>query len=264
MQIEIKLDENCKEPKIIVVTNKMTDEINEIMKRLSDEQPKMIAGFKDDIVEVLEPFDIYRIFAASGKVFAETNHGEYTLRLRLYEMEQRLDSNFFVRISNSDIINLRKVKMKKKMIQRGLLGFPLGIAIGFVITVIISMCIGDGSFYPVNPELIDTMKNELNAVILQTILCGILGTGFAMASVIWEIDSWSLAKQSGIYFAIVCVTLFPIAYITNWMKHNAIGILSYVGIFVAIFVITWLVQYFVWKRKVKRMNDGVRKSNNAK
>ena len=110
MQIEIKLDENCKEPKIIVVTNKMTDEINEIMKRLSDEQPKMISGFKDDIVEVLEPFDIYRIFAASGKVFAETNHGEYTLRLRLYEMEQRLDSNFFVRISNSDIINLRKVK----------------------------------------------------------------------------------------------------------------------------------------------------------
>ena len=51
--------------------------------------------------------------------------------------------------------------MKKKMIQRGLLGFPLGIAIGFVITVIISMCIGDGSFYPVTPELIDTMKNEL-------------------------------------------------------------------------------------------------------
>ena len=154
--------------------------------------------------------------------------------------------------------------MKKKMIQRGLLGFPLGIAIGFVITVIISMCIGDGSFYPVTPELIDTMKNELNAVILQTILCGILGTGFAMASVIWEIDSWSLAKQSGIYFSIACVTMFPIAYITNWMKHNAIGILSYVGIFVAIFVITWLVQYFVWKRKVKRMNDGVRKSNNAK
>ena len=41
MQIEIKLDENCKEPKIIVVTNKMTDEINEIMKRLSDEQPSV-------------------------------------------------------------------------------------------------------------------------------------------------------------------------------------------------------------------------------
>ena len=156
------------------------------------------------------------------------------------------------------------VKMKKKIILRGLFGLPVGIAIGFVITLLISICIGDGYFYPVTPELIQTTGNELNAVVLQTIMCAILGGGFAMASVIWEIDSWSLAKQSGIYFSIACVTMFPIAYITNWMKHNAIGILSYVGIFVAIFVITWLVQYFVWKRKVKRMNDGVRKSNNAK
>lgn len=110
MQIEIKIDEGCKEPKIIVVTDKMTDEINAVLKKLSEEQPKIIAGFKDDIVEVLDPSDIYRVFAASGKVFAETNHGEYTVRLRLYEMEQRLDGNAFVRISNSDIINLRKVK----------------------------------------------------------------------------------------------------------------------------------------------------------
>ncbi|MGL5440524.1 MAG: LytTR family DNA-binding domain-containing protein [Filifactoraceae bacterium] len=110
MQIEIKIDENFKEPKIIVVTDNMTDEINSILKRISAEQLKMIAGFKDDIVEVLEPSDIYRIFAASGKVFAETNHGEYTIRLRIYELEQRLDSQFFVRISNSDIINLKKVR----------------------------------------------------------------------------------------------------------------------------------------------------------
>ena len=154
--------------------------------------------------------------------------------------------------------------MKKKMIQRGLLGFPLGIAIGFVITVIISICIGDGFFHPVNPELVNKMGSELNAILIQTGLSGIMGTGFAMASVIWEIDSWSLAKQSGVYFAIACVIMFPISYFANWMPHSTGGILSYVGIFVAIFVITWLVQYFVWKRKVKRMNDRVRKSNNAK
>ena len=110
MQIEIKIDEKCKEPKIIVMTDKMTDEVHAIIKRLSDEQPQVIAGFRDDVVEVLEPSEIYRVFAESGKVFAETNHGEYALRLRLYEAEQRLDSKTFVRISNSDIINLRKVK----------------------------------------------------------------------------------------------------------------------------------------------------------
>ena len=110
MQIEIKIDEKCKEPKIIVVTDKMTDEINAVIQRLADEQPQVLAGFREDTVEVLEMSCIYRVFAASGKVFAETDRGEYTLRLRLYEAEQRLDSRFFVRISNSDIINLKKVR----------------------------------------------------------------------------------------------------------------------------------------------------------
>ena len=63
MQIEIKIDEKCKEPKIIVMTDKMTDEVNAIIKRLSDEQPQVIAGFRDDVVEVLEPSEIYRVFA---------------------------------------------------------------------------------------------------------------------------------------------------------------------------------------------------------
>mgnify|MGYP000505237333 FL=1 len=149
--------------------------------------------------------------------------------------------------------------MKKKMIMRGLLGLPTGIAIGFVITLIISACIGNGSFYPVTPELIDTMGNELNAVILQTVLCAVMGVGFAAASVIWELDSWSLAKQSGIYFMIISVIMLPIAYVTNWMKHTALGVLSYVAIFVAIFIIVWLSQYLLWKRKIKKMNALVSK-----
>ena len=146
------------------------------------------------------------------------------------------------------------VKMKKKVILRGLFGLPVGIAIGFVITLLISICIGDGSFYPVVPELIQTMGNELNAVILQTILCAILGAGFAMASVIWEIDSWNLAKQSGIYFLVICVVMLPIAYFANWMKHSITGILSYVGIFVAFFAAVWISQYLLWKRRIKKMN----------
>lgn len=110
MQIEIKMDENYREPKIIIMTDKMTDEVNDIVKKLSDEQPQLIAGFKDDSVQVIDPSSIYRVYAQSGKVFAETNKGNYLLRLRLYEAEERLEKLSFVRISNSDIINLKKVK----------------------------------------------------------------------------------------------------------------------------------------------------------
>ena len=150
-------------------------------------------------------------------------------------------------------------RMKKKILMRGLFGLPTGIAIEFVITLIISICIGNGSFYPVTPELIDATGNELNAVILQTVLCAIMGAGFAVASIIWELDSWSLAKQSGIYFMIISVIMLPIAYFTTWMKHTALGVLSYVAIFVAIFVVVWLSQYLLWKRKIKQMNTLVNK-----
>lgn len=149
--------------------------------------------------------------------------------------------------------------MKKKILMRGLFGLPTGIAIGFVITLIISICIGNGSFYPVTPELIDATGNELNAVILQTVLCAIMGAGFAAASIVWELDSWSLAKQSGIYFMIISVIMLPIAYFTNWMKHTVLGVLSYVAIFVEIFVVVWLSQYLLWKRKIKQMNTLVNK-----
>lgn len=151
--------------------------------------------------------------------------------------------------------------MKKRMILRGLLGFPLGISIGYVITVLLSVCVGDGSFYPVTAELMDAMGSELNAVVVQTVLCGVMGTGFALASVIWELDSWSLAKQSGVYFAIACALMFPVAYAANWMKHSVSGVLSYVGIFGFIFVIAWVSQYFAWRSKIKKLDEKVKRDN---
>ena len=58
---------------------------------------------------MLEQAELIRIYANTGKVFAVTEKGEYTLRLRLYEIEERLNTHQFVRISNSEIINLKKV-----------------------------------------------------------------------------------------------------------------------------------------------------------
>ncbi len=50
-----------------------------------------------------------RIYLNSGKVVAVTDKGEYVLRLRLYEIENLLLTDQFIRISNSEIINLKKV-----------------------------------------------------------------------------------------------------------------------------------------------------------
>lgn len=110
MQIEIKIDQSCTEPRVVILTDRMTEEINAIVRKLSEEAPEMIAGFIDDFIELIEPRDIIRVYAESGKVIAVTDRAEYILRQRLYELEERLDKSRFIRISNSEIINLRKAK----------------------------------------------------------------------------------------------------------------------------------------------------------
>ncbi len=110
MQIEIKIDDTCKEPRIIVLTDRISEEINAIVRRLSEEEPSMIAGFREEYLELIEPSEIIRAYAASGKVSAVTENGEYILRLRLYELEEKLDKSSFIRISNSEIVNLRKAR----------------------------------------------------------------------------------------------------------------------------------------------------------
>lgn len=144
--------------------------------------------------------------------------------------------------------------MKKKAFLRGLLGFPLGISIGYIITIFISLALAQGYYSPCVPVLVETMGNEINAVILQTILSGLLGSAFAACSVIWEMDNWSIAKQTGIYFIITALVMMPIAYFTNWMEHSVLGFLSYLGIFVLIFIIVWVAQYLAWKIKIKKIN----------
>lgn len=110
MQVEIRIDDSCSEPKIIVLTASVTEEVNNIVQKLSENSPPVISGSKDGKVEVLDQNELFKIYAANGKVFAVTNSGEYVLRLRLYEVEERLSPSQFVRISNSEIINLKKVK----------------------------------------------------------------------------------------------------------------------------------------------------------
>ena len=79
-----------------------------------------------------------------------------------------------------------------------------------------------------------------------------------MSSLIWEIESWGIAKQTGIYFAVTALAMMPIAYLANWMEHSVMGFLIYFGIFVGIFIVVWVIQYLIWHNKIKRLNDKVK------
>jgi len=110
VQIEIKLDNTCIEPKIIIMAQSVTDDIKRIVGLLSVDRPQILSGFRHDPLEILEPGRVSRLYANQGRVFAVTENGEYALRQRLYELEEWLEKDGFIRISNSEIINLKKAK----------------------------------------------------------------------------------------------------------------------------------------------------------
>lgn len=112
MQVEIKIDHSYSEPKVVVYTSQMNEEIELLLKRISEEKeaPKILTGMQNEQLKVLDEVDIIRVEANAGKVLAYTREGEYVMRQRLYELESRLEDFSFVRISNSEIINLKKVK----------------------------------------------------------------------------------------------------------------------------------------------------------
>ncbi|MEE0875130.1 MAG: DUF3021 domain-containing protein [Ruminococcus sp.] len=153
--------------------------------------------------------------------------------------------------------------MKKKVISRCLIGAPIGLFVCHLILIIISVFINlftlrKGEFFSAPPSLITLCGNELNAVIIQTICSLIMGAAFAGASVIWEVENWSLLKQTILHFLVISVSTLPIAYCMYLIPHTFRGILIYIAIFFFIYFTIWIGRYFTMKKKIQAINDKIK------
>ncbi len=151
--------------------------------------------------------------------------------------------------------------MVKKAILRSLLGAPMGLAIGYLIAIVISLISGDGKFLAVSPELEQAMGGELRAVVIQAVVMTVYGMVWAGTSVFWEMDNWSILRQTLTHFLITSLATFPIAYYLRWMDHSLAGVLFYFEIFIVIYFVIWLSQYSAMKKRVEQFNVKVKEKN---
>ena len=109
MKIEVKIDENCKEPKITVEAKTLEDDVVKLIENLQNKQMQTINGFKNEEMYLLNQNQIETIYTEEGKVYARENNNKYLVKKKLYELEEILNPKEFVRISNSEIVNIKKV-----------------------------------------------------------------------------------------------------------------------------------------------------------
>ncbi len=113
LDIKLVIDKDCPKLNILITSSERNEDVEGVISAIQGYANKKIpmipAYFKDSIV-MLPQRQILRIFIDNRKVVVHTANRSYEAKKSLREHEEMLDSDRFVRISQSEILNLRKVK----------------------------------------------------------------------------------------------------------------------------------------------------------
>lgn len=109
VDIEIKIDEDCKTPKIVIYTEQVNDELMKLVNKLKSADEEKLIGFKDEEAFLIDLSKIELIYTENKKIFARIDGEAYQIKKRIFELEECLEDIDFVRISNSEIVNFKKV-----------------------------------------------------------------------------------------------------------------------------------------------------------
>ena len=107
MKVTVIIDPGQGEPEVTITAPALTDQVKALAARL--EGGGILIGWQGDTAVPLGEDVILRCYGEEKGVKVQTTRGVFDLRERLYELEARLDRHTFVRISHSEIVNLRKI-----------------------------------------------------------------------------------------------------------------------------------------------------------
>lgn len=137
--------------------------------------------------------------------------------------------------------------MLKQFMRRGAIGFPLGI----FILILISLLSGNDSL--VSPVLAQQVGSEAAALALNLVLSGIFGALCMGGTVFYEIEDWSLAKATFLHYLLVIACFPPLAWFLRWFTKPT-DILIMTGIQTVAFFLIWLIMYLRCRAEVKELN----------
>ena len=126
------------------------------------------------------------------------------------------------------------------------------------IGMILGIFIGAGFWYLMSGEAPGTAAG-LSALMLHLLMSGVLGMVANGSSVIYEIEEWSIVRATITHFIISMGIFYVIAFSLGWFSpaDPACWIMSVILVFV--YFMIWMVHSLIFKYKVKRMNEELRK-----
>lgn len=111
MKIKACIDKMFETMEIHVCNHEMNQKVADLVKELNQWMNDSMVGTDEKGEKCVLVLNQMICFYAQGqKVFAQDEQGIYSIPYKLYELEEKLDTTRFMRISKSEIVNLRKIK----------------------------------------------------------------------------------------------------------------------------------------------------------
>ena len=134
--------------------------------------------------------------------------------------------------------------MNKHLKQALILGV-IGFVCGTMISVIMFFA-GDGGEFTIGS-------------IPKLLLGGVFGAIPMGGSIVYDIDSWSIARATIVHFVGTFAGFFLLAIAQGWFEPGDSFFWIWTAAWVFAYFIIWLIQYMIYHRKVKEMNEELRK-----
>lgn len=107
MRIEFRKNAQAREIRVLVEARERDAEVEALIRRLQG--PAQLAAYDERGEILLEMDEIIRIYTQRRRLMVDSDRGTHSLRMRLYELEEKLDPAEFVRISQSEIVSRRRI-----------------------------------------------------------------------------------------------------------------------------------------------------------
>ncbi|QHT46184.1 DUF3021 domain-containing protein [Halobacillus sp. ACCC02827] len=122
----------------------------------------------------------------------------------------------------------------------------IGIFFGAFLSVLTTYAIfffGDVTVFQADPFI----KNSLGSM-----FCGWF---FSVTPLLFEIESWSLFRQTAVHFLIVTCLFFPLSAWVGWMPFTLTSLLFFIAVFLVLYGVIWLGFYLYFRHESRKLNQ---------
>ena len=107
MKCKVFIDKNHEEE--VVIYSHQRNSLVEQIESLVNSQELEITGYKEQETVKLDLSEVFCFICEENKIFALTEKERYKIKLRLYQLEEKLPQNF-VKLNQSCIGNVKKIQ----------------------------------------------------------------------------------------------------------------------------------------------------------